>query len=202
MKSVILLVASLLAVIAAPAQAYAPADVCFTKSQKCCYKFKACDVVRKKVKLAPRCDFDKCKKVCKPECTEVKATVPKKRCVDKKVFSHNQCEKVCRNAHGHYYYGKPECQDICTPQFENKRVCSTKHVEVAKKVCKKECKKVCARVKAICPKTQVFEFAKFCPELKCEDFRFSGEHKEPAVVVSKESKLVKVVPGPRKIIEH
>ncbi len=59
MKSVTFLVASLLAVIATPARAYAPPDVCFTKSRKCCYKFKACDVVRKEVKLAPRCDFHK-----------------------------------------------------------------------------------------------------------------------------------------------
>ncbi len=81
-------------------------------------------------------------------------------------------------------------------------MCSTKHVEAAEKECKEACCKACARVKATCPKTEFFQFAKFCPEFKCEDLRFSGEHKEQAAVVSKESKLVKVVLGPREIIEH
>ncbi len=87
--------------------------------------------------------------------------VPKKQCADKKVFSHNHCEKVCQNAHGYYYYGKRECHDICTSQVETKSVCSTKQVEVAKKECKKVCKKACACVKATCFKTKVFELAKF-----------------------------------------
>lgn len=193
MNSAILLIVSLLVLAAVPTQAYAPADVCFTKSQKCCFKFEVCGVVKKKVRETPRCDFDKCGPVCKPVCK----TVPKEDCVDKKVFSHKDCKKVCDGGHG-YYYGHQQCHEHCEPQYKTKRVCSTKYV----KKCDKVCKKVCVRVKARCPKTKVLAFAKFCPELKCEAFKVSGEQKKPADVVSKESKVVKVVPEPREIIGH
>lgn len=198
MNSAAFLVVSLLALIVVLTQARTPADVCFTKSQKCCFKFKLCGVVKKKARDTPRCDFDKCGPVCKPVCKLVKTKVPKQDCVDKKVFSHNDCKQIC---HG-YYYGHQQCHEHCEPRYKTKRVCSTKNVEVEKKECDKVCKKVCVRVKARCPKTKVLAFAKFCPELKCEEFKVSGEEEKPAAVVSKESKVVKVVPEPREIIEH
>ncbi len=138
-------------------------DVCYEKWTKCCYKFAPCGFVSKTVVLKPRCDFEKCDKVCKPVCKMVHKAKPKTVC-------------------GHHG-------------------CHIKVLHFEENICNSVCNDVCKVVKAVCVKFQVFQQTKFCAKVECGKEEVEGSTVAPGDFVGKEKKLVKVIPGSRKIID-
>lgn len=61
------------------------------------------------------------------------------------------------------------------------------------------CARVCKKVRATCVNIRVLSFPKLCPKLSCDSFTFKGNSKEPAHIVGKKSKLVKVIKRKRTI---
>lgn len=168
--------------------------VCYTKSQKCCFKFHPCGTVIKKVPTTVDCSFKKCAILCKPHCIFVPKKVPYQVCKIVKVPHGKICKKIKVLHHGVFIWKK-----ICKPKFVTKRICKTLYRVVKKKVCTKKCAKVCKIVSATCVKIEVLSFPKFCPKLFCDKFIITGSSKSPGVKVGKKSKLVKTIKGKRTI---
>lgn len=186
-----LLVATLPATFAS-ASAYP--SICYKRTQKCCFNYRSCGAVIKKVPKTVDCSFKKCSTVCKPHCVQVPKKVAYQSCKNVKV-EHGQVCKNVKVLHNHVYVWKKQCK----PKFVEKRVCKTLYRVVKKKVCNKKCGKVCKTVSATCVKIRVLSFPKFCPKLSCGKFVTTGPSKNPGVKVSKKSKLVKVIDGKRTI---
>ena len=168
-------------------------DICFSKFQKCCYKYESCGFVTKKVYKKYDCSYKKCKTVCKPKCYFKFVKVPYKVCkiVPKKA-------KICKVLK-YYHHGKPSFKKSCKSTVYKKKVCVTKYRLVKKKVCKKYCKKICKKIHATCVKIYYFSYAKFCPKLYCDKFIFKGKHEKPIDIIGKEKKLIKAIEGKRTI---
>ena len=168
--------------------------VCFTKSQKCCFSFFACGVVKRKVTETVDCPFKKCKNVCKPVCKTKIVKVPFKDCKKVKKQVGEKCKKVKKLVKHKWVWVK-----VCKPKFAFKRVCVTKFKKKEKKECRKKCDKECKTVQAKCEKIKVLAFTKFCPKLSCDKFVIDGSDKKPDDKVGKDSKVIKVIDGKRTI---
>ena len=85
------------------ANAKAPADVCFWKSEKCCYKWQGCGVVARRTEHKHDCPYKKCKSFCFEHCFDVGEN--KKKC---KKFCKPHCHLVYATCitYKHYEYAK------------------------------------------------------------------------------------------------
>ncbi len=69
-----------------------------------------------------------------------------------------------------------------------------------KEDCTEVCAPICTLEKAVCTKTDVFQFVKFCAKLECSALKNEGSTTAPPSYVGKETKLVKEIPGEREIL--
>ena len=171
-----------------------PKPVCFKKSQECCFKFAVCGKVKKSDTENIPCPFKKCFPVCAPKCKIVTKKIPTKKCTNKKVIVGQTCKKI-KIKKGHLWIWKK----VCTPKFGFKKICKTIIITKKIKKCKKVCNKVCKLVQAVCPKTTVRVFLKYCAKLSCGPLVGSGI--KPADFVAKTGKIVDVIKG-KPIVKH
>lgn len=173
-------------------------DVCYSKIQRCCYKYAPCGYVTKKVYKTVDCSFKKCYRACKKHCYFVTKKVPYQKCykVVKKAYVCKKKKVYVHKGHGH---GKYAFKDVCVTKPVYKTVCKRRYRYVKRKKCVRKCYRVCKKVKAYCVKIHFFSYYKYCPKLKCYHYFYKGSNKAPGVVVGKKHKLLKVVDGKRTI---
>lgn len=169
-----------------------PAPVCYTRSQKCCYNFRPCGVIVKRVKVVTKCPFKKCGfKICKNVCKFITVQVPKKVCKKVKTPTGKEtCKKVKVPGPkpGVYIWRK-----VCTKDYITKNVCKIIKVPTKKRVCEKVCSTICKTIPAICVKFAIYNSPKFCPRRSCTKFTITGSTVRPKIYIGAQ-KLIKHTP--------
>jgi len=155
-----------------------PADKCFSRTQKCCFKFAQCGFrTTSSIKTVP-CPQKQCTKVCEPLCSAASSKRPVEKCVDVKVPIGKPC-------HG---WNKK-----CTPKFKIEKKCTTTFVVTRTQSCKNVCKTECKTVPGKCRKTEVRTYVRFCARLSCD--KATGGMPAPKPVMSKKPSSVKMMPS-------
>lgn len=209
MKFIFLFTLAILAVASTGGKVSASGKVCFSKEQKCCYKFKVGDSTVKSMKCYKPCQVKKCEKkckdVCKPVCKKVPKTTVEKVCEMKSYY------KTPKHCHHKKPSGKDDDDDDddkddddddddkkhkkhhkkpkCAPVLCKKKVCHdkkvTKYVNSCVNKCEPCCKQECALVtvyKIIIKKTKVTTYV---PKLSCGPIKVVGHAIAPKDYTSK-----------------
>lgn len=167
-----------------------PAPTCYTKSQKCCWTYKPCGKIVKRIRVVNPCPFKKCGfRVCKVVCKHITVNVPKEVCkVVKTPTGATTCKKVKvpGPTPNEYIWRK-----VCTKDYLTKNVCNTIQVPTKKRVCEKVCNKVCKTIPAKCVKFGIYHAPKFCPRRSCTRFIITGPTARP-----------KLYFGPKVFVRH
>lgn len=190
MKSTIIIF--VLAFIAGTSQAWKPAETCYSKSTKCCYRFEKCDEKTNVKPINYNCDFKKCAPVCRNACRKVGIVHPKLVCKYKSVPV-----KICKKkGHEWYFYRKTHCYT----KHIKKNYCSKVYKKSYKPKCNKVCSEGCKTIRAVCTKTKTYKFDVYCSKLSCGRTRVSGSTAKPERVTSPNGVVVSTSPSTRKII--
>jgi len=190
MKSTIIICC--LALIAGTSTAWKPAETCYSKTTKCCYRFEKCDEKTDVKPIKYNCDFKKCAPVCRPRCRKVRYVHPKRVCRYKSVPV-----KVCKKkGHGWYFYRRSHCYT----KYVKKHYCRKVYKKNYKSKCRKVCEEGCRTIRAMCTKTKTYKFDIYCPKRICEPVSVSGTAAEPERVTAPDGVVVSTSPSTRKII--
>jgi len=185
-----------LALIAGGTRAWKPEETCYTKTTKCCYRFKKCDEKTDVKPITYKCDFKKCEPVCRDVCHKVKLVTPKLVCKNKPMPV-----RICkgRRSHGHGWGGWGS-RRRCYTKYIKKHVCKKIYKTHYNSKCKKVCAEGCKTIAAVCRKTKTYKYDVYCPELNCLPTTTAGSAARPGRVTSPNGAVVSTSPSTRKIL--